>query len=175
MCERALERRAFGKTISANSNVQDWIAQSRIDIDMARLLVLRAAAKIDEHGNKAAQTDVAAIKVVAAQLQTKVLDRAIQTFGAMGLTEDTPLAFFYTWGRALHIGGPDEVHLRAVARSELGKAKRARQGERGISRCRKTLARARSWPLALPAGAAFSRSDDQNSSSRRAGRMTMPY
>lgn len=123
MCERALERRAFGKPISANSNVQDWIAQSRIDIDMARLLVLRAAAKIDAEGNKAAQSEVAAIKVVAAQLQTRVLDRAIQTFGAMGLTEDTPLAFFYTWGRALHIfDGPDEVHLRAIARAELAKA-----------------------------------------------------
>lgn len=124
MCERALERRAFGQMVSSFGNVQDWIAQARIDIDMARLLVLRAAAKIDTHGNKAARTDVAAIKVVAAQLQTRVLDRAIQVFGAMGLTEDTPLAFFYTWGRALHIfDGPDEVHLRAVAKAELAKTR----------------------------------------------------
>ncbi len=120
MCERALERRAFGKSISNYANVQDWIAQSRIDIDMARLLVLRAAAKLDALGNKAAKVDVSAIKVVAAQLQTRVLDRAIQIFGAMGLTSDTPLAFFFTWGRALHLfDGPDEVHLRMVARSEL--------------------------------------------------------
>lgn len=122
MCERALERRAFGKQISTNSNIQDWIAQSRIDIDMARLLVLRAAAKLDADGNKAAKVDVSAIKVVAAQLQTKVLDRAIQVFGAMGLTSDTPLAYFYTWGRALHLfDGPDEVHLRMVARHELAR------------------------------------------------------
>lgn len=132
MCERALERRAFGQAVSSFANVQDWIAQARIDIDMARLLVLRAAAKIDNHGNKAAFIDVAAIKVVAAQLQTRVLDRAIQVFGAMGLTEDTPLAFFYTWGRALHIfDGPDEVHLRAVAKAEL-----ARAGERGAANAR---------------------------------------
>ena len=124
MSERALERRAFGKAISTYGNVQDWIAQSRIDIDMARLLVLRAAAKIDAHGNKAAKVDVAAIKVVAAQLQTRVLDRAIQIFGAMGLSANTPLAFFYTWGRALRIfDGPDEVHLRTIAQSELAKAK----------------------------------------------------
>lgn len=131
MCERALERRAFGQAISSYGNVQDWIAQARIDIDMARLLVLRAAAKIDAQGNKAAKVDVAAIKVVAAQLQTRVLDRAIQTFGAMGLTADTPLAYFYTWGRALHIfDGPDEVHLRAIAQAELGKA-RERAGSNG--------------------------------------------
>lgn len=124
MCERALERTAFGTQISNHSNIQDWIAQSRIDIDMARLLVLRAAAKIDAHGNKAAKVDVSAIKVVAAQLQTRVLDRAIQVFGAMGLTSDTPLAYFYTWGRALHLfDGPDEVHLRTIAKSELARVR----------------------------------------------------
>lgn len=120
MCERALERRAFGHAISGYANIQDWIAQSRVEIDMARLLVLRTAARLDAHGNKACRVDVAAIKLVAAQLQTRVLDRAIQIFGAMGLTSDTPLAYFYTWGRALHLfDGPDEVHLRTVARHEL--------------------------------------------------------
>ena len=123
MCERALQRRAFGRTLSDFSNVQDWIAESRMEIDQARLLVLRAAWTMDRHGNKAARTDVSAIKVVAARLQTRVTDRAIQVFGAMGLSSDTPLAFLYTWGRALRfIDGPDEVHLRTVARSELKKA-----------------------------------------------------
>jgi acyl-CoA dehydrogenase len=123
MCERALGRRAFGRNLADFANVQDWIAESRMEIDQARLLVLRAAWTMDRYGNKAARTDVSAIKVVAARLQTKVTDRAIQVFGAMGLSNDTPLAFLYTWGRALRfIDGPDEVHLRTVARAELKKA-----------------------------------------------------
>ena len=126
MCERALSRKAFGKSLSEYSNVQDWIAESRIEIDQARLLVLRAAWLMDKHGNKAARTDVSAIKIVAPRLQIRVLDRAIQVFGAMGLSNDTPLAYFWTWGRALRfIDGPDEVHLRGVARDELGKSKAA--------------------------------------------------
>lgn len=128
MCERALERRAFGKHLSDFSNVQDWIAYSRVEIDQARLLVLRAAWLMDRQGNQAARVDVSAIKLVAAQLQTRVLDRAIQIFGAMGLTPDTPLSFLWTWGRAMRfLDGPDEVHLRVLARDELGKAK-ARRG-----------------------------------------------
>jgi acyl-CoA dehydrogenase len=123
MCERALGRRAFGRNLADFANVQDWIAESRMEIDQARLLVLRAAWTMDRYGNKAARTDVSAIKVVAARVQTKVTDRAIQVFGAMGLSSDTPLAFLYTWGRALRfIDGPDEVHLRTVARAELKKA-----------------------------------------------------
>jgi acyl-CoA dehydrogenase len=123
MCERALARRAFGRNLADFANIQDWIAQSRMEIDQARLLVLRAAWTMDRYGNKAARTDVSAIKVVAARLQTNVTDRAIQVFGAMGLSSDTPLAFLYTWGRALRfIDGPDEVHLRTVARAELKKA-----------------------------------------------------
>ncbi len=124
MCERSLTRRAFGKHLSDFSNVQDWIAHSRVEIDQVRLLVLRAAWTMDKLGNAAARVDVSAIKVAAANLQTRVLDRAIQVFGAMGLTPDTPLAFLWTWGRALHfIDGPDEVHLRTIARDELGKAR----------------------------------------------------
>ena len=125
MCERAIERRAFGKSLSNYANIQDWIGQSRVEIDMARLLVLRAASVLDKSGNKAAKVDVSAIKIVAAQLQSRVLDRAVQVFGAMGLTNDTPLAFFFTWGRALHfIDGPDEVHLRLVAKNELARVGR---------------------------------------------------
>jgi acyl-CoA dehydrogenase len=129
MCERVLERRAFGKYLADYANVQDWIAESRVEIDQARLLVLRAAALIDKSGNQAARVDVSAIKLVAARLQTRVLDRAMQVFGAMGLTSDTPLAFLWSWGRALRfIDGPDEVHLRVVAKDELKRAK-GRAGE----------------------------------------------
>lgn len=124
MCERALERRVFGKYLADYANIQDWIAESRLEIDQARLLVLRAASIIDQRGNQAARVDVSAIKIVAARLQTRVLDRAIQVFGAMGLTPDTPLADLWTWGRAMHfLDGPDEVHLRVVAKNELSRAK----------------------------------------------------
>jgi acyl-CoA dehydrogenase len=113
MTERALERRTFGKFLSDFDNVRDWIAESRLEIDQARLLVLQAAWRMDRFGNAAARVDVSAIKLVAARLQTRVVDRAIQVFGAMGLTPDTPLAYLWTWGRALRfLDGPDEVHLR---------------------------------------------------------------
>lgn len=124
MCERALERSAFGKRLADFANVQDWIGHSRVEIDQARLLVLRAAWLMDQQGNAAARVDVSAIKLVAARLQTRVLDRAMQVFGAMGLTSDTPLAYLWSWGRAMRFfDGPDEVHLRVLARSELAKAK----------------------------------------------------
>jgi acyl-CoA dehydrogenase len=127
MCERALERRAFGKALADYANVQDWIGHSRVEVDQARLLVLRAAWLMDVQGNKAAQVDVSAIKLVSALLQTRVLDRAMQVFGAMGLTPDTPLADLWTWGRAFRfLDGPDEVHLRSIARAELAKAKEHR-------------------------------------------------
>ena len=127
MCERALERRAFGARIADFANVQDWIALSRLEVDQARLLVLRAAWRMDRDGNAAARVDVAGIKLVTARLQTRVLDRAMQVFGAMGLTPDTPLARLWSWGRAMHfLDGPDEVHLRTVARHELSRAKGAR-------------------------------------------------
>ncbi|MDP2093588.1 MAG: acyl-CoA dehydrogenase family protein [Hydrogenophaga sp.] len=124
MCERALTRKAFGKHLSDFANVQDWIAHSRVEIDQARLLVLRAAWLMDTQGNKTARIDVSAIKLVAALLQTRVLDRAMQVFGAMGITPDTPLSYLWTWGRAMRFfDGPDEVHLRAIARHELGRAR----------------------------------------------------
>jgi acyl-CoA dehydrogenase len=124
--ERALEREAFGQRLSDFSNIQDWIAESRIEIDQARLLVLHAAWLLDQGGTEPARlrSQVAAIKVVAARLQTRVVDRAMQVFGAMGLSPDTPLAGFWTWGRALQLmDGPDEVHLRTVARHELAQAR----------------------------------------------------
>jgi len=124
MCERALSRTVFGKHLSDYANIQDWVAETRIEIDQARLYVLRAADVIDRHGNQAARIDVSAIKLVAGRLQTRVMDRAMQVFGAMGLTPDTPLAGLWTWGRSLRFAdGPDEVHLRTVARAELARAR----------------------------------------------------
>jgi acyl-CoA dehydrogenase len=126
MCDRALERKTFGRPLADRANIQDWIAQSRFEIDQARLLMLRAAWRMDREGAKAARVDVSAIKVVAARLQTTVLDRAMQVFGAAGITPDTPLSYLWTWGRALRfIDGPDEVHLMVVARDELKRAKAA--------------------------------------------------
>ncbi len=124
--ERALERSAFGKHLSDQSNVQDWLADSRLEIDQARLLVLKTAWMLDIGQVPAAdlRAQISGIKVVAARLQTRVVDRALQVFGAMGLSPDTPLAYFWTWGRAMHLmDGPDEVHLRTLARHELHKAR----------------------------------------------------
>ena len=126
MCDRALERSTFGKPLADRANIQDWIAQSRFEIDQARLLMLRAAWRMDREGAKGARVDVSAIKVVAARLQTGVVDRAMQVFGAAGITPDTPLSYLWSWGRALRfIDGPDEVHLMVIARDELKKAKAA--------------------------------------------------
>jgi acyl-CoA dehydrogenase len=127
MCERALERRAFGSALAEFATVREAIARSRIEIDQVRLQVLQAAWRIDREGNQAVRVAVAAIKVAAAELLTRVADRAMQVFGAMGLTNDTPLAYLWTWGRALRfVDGPDEVHLLTVSREELAKAQRNR-------------------------------------------------
>ena len=120
MCERAMTRVAFGKEIARQGVVQEWIAQSRIEIDQARLLTLQAAWQIDAHGAKAARKQIAAIKVVAPRMALGVVDRAIQTFGGAGVSQDTPLAELWAGLRTLRIAdGPDEVHLRDVARMEL--------------------------------------------------------
>ena len=122
MVERALNRKAFGAPLAEQGTVREAIALSRNEIDQARLIVLRTAWLIDEQGNKAARNEVSQIKVIAARLQTNVVNRAMQVFGAMGLTPDTPLSFLWTWGRALqYIDGPDEVHLRGIARAEIRK------------------------------------------------------
>ena len=123
-CERSMERKTFGKYLHEHDQVSEWIALSRMEIDQARLYVMRAAWLIDTQGNKAARNEVSAIKVIVPRLQTQVVDRAMQIFGAMGLTPDTPLSFLWTWGRALRfIDGPDEVHIRSVARRELKQAR----------------------------------------------------
>lgn len=124
MCERALERRTFGRYLAERDNIGDWIAQSRCELEQARLLVLKTAWLIDQYGAKAARNEVAMIKIIVPRLQATVTDRAMQVFGAAGLTPDTPLSYLWTWARALRfIDGPDEVHLRAVARGELKRAK----------------------------------------------------
>jgi acyl-CoA dehydrogenase len=128
MAERALEllvarastREAFGGPLSDQGLVQAAIAESRMQIDQARLLVLHTAALIDTVGARAARSSVAAIKVVAARAACDVIDRAIQVHGGAGVSQDTPLARFYAGARTLRlVDGPDEVHLRTVARAEL--------------------------------------------------------
>ena len=120
MVARAKERVAFGKTLAEQGVVQEAIALSRIEIEQARLLTLKAAAMIDEVGSKGARTEIAAIKVVAPRVACDVLDRAIQVYGGAGVSDDVPLASMYSWARALRLAdGPDEVHLRDIARVEL--------------------------------------------------------
>ena len=122
MIERSHERVAFGKPLAEQGVIREWIADSRIEIEQVRLLVLKTAWMIDNVGTKAARTEIAAIKVAAPNLLTRVADRAIQLFGAAGFTPDFPLAEFYAMGRWLRIAdGPDEVHRRSVARAELGR------------------------------------------------------
>lgn len=122
MIQRSKARTAFGRPLSDQGVIREWIADARINIEQARLLVLKTAWMIDNLGVKAARTEIAAIKVVAPQLLTTVADRAMQLFGAAGFTEDFPLARFYSMGRWLQIAdGPDEVHRRSVARAELGR------------------------------------------------------
>ncbi|MFI1239573.1 acyl-CoA dehydrogenase family protein [Nocardia salmonicida] len=122
MCKRAQARVTFGKPVAENANIQDWIAESRIDIEMIRLLTLKAAYLMDTVGNKAARTEIAAIKVAAPNIALKVVDRAIQVHGAGGVTDDFPLAAAWAHLRTLRLAdGPDEVHKRAIARQELNK------------------------------------------------------
>jgi len=123
MCERAAERRAFGRYLHQHGTVAEWIAHSRIEIEQARLLVLKTAWLIDRHGAKGAMREISMIKALVPRLQVVVCDRAMQVFGAMGLSGDTPLADLWTGGRLLRIAdGPDEVHLRSVARQEMAAA-----------------------------------------------------
>jgi acyl-CoA dehydrogenase len=120
MCRRATTRMAFGKPLSEQGMIQDMIATSQIEIEQARLLTLKAAWMIDELGKKAAQNEIAMIKIAVPQMLTRVVDRAIQVFGAAGVSDDFPLASMYAHGRTLHIvDGPDEVHKRSLARSVI--------------------------------------------------------
>jgi acyl-CoA dehydrogenase len=120
LCRRARSRVTFGKPLAERENIQDWIAESRIEIDMLRLLTLHAAHLMDTVGNKAARTAIAEIKVATPNVVLKVIDRAIQVHGGAGVTDDFPLASMYAHMRTVRIvDGPDEVHKRAIARREL--------------------------------------------------------
>jgi acyl-CoA dehydrogenase len=120
MCQRATERKPFGKALSEQGVIQEWIADSRIEIEMVRLLTLQAAWKMDTLGKKAAKDDIAKIKIAAPEVHTTVLNRAIQLFGAAGVSDVFPLAEQWVYGRTLHLAdGPDEVHKRSLARSEI--------------------------------------------------------
>ncbi len=122
MCERAAARVAFGKPLSHQTVTQERIAEARCQIDMARLLTLKAAWMMDVAGNKSAKSEIAMIKVVAPNMACRVIDWAMQVFGAMGMSEDAPLAYFYTVARTLRFAdGPDEVHRNSIAKIELGK------------------------------------------------------
>jgi len=127
MCRRANERVAFGGPLADKQFVQEAIAASRMEIDQARLLTLFAAWKMDTEGKRAARQQISAIKVVAANMVMNVLDRAIQVHGALGMTDDTPLAALWRFSRMLRLAdGPDEVHKMVLARRELNRwAKRA--------------------------------------------------
>ena len=120
MCRRAVERITFGQPVATRSNVQDWIAESRIDLEMIRLLTLKTAWLMDTVGNRHARTEIAAIKVAAPNLALQVIDRAIQVHGGGGVCDDFPLAWMYAHVRSLRLAdGPDEVHKMIIARSEL--------------------------------------------------------
>ena len=122
LVKRALSRTAFGSLVAQKGLIQDWIAESRIEIDMAREYVLRCAHLMDTVGNRAAANEISGIKVAVPNMALKVIDRAIQVHGAMGVTQDTPLAQMWVHARTLRIAdGPDEVHKMTIARRELKK------------------------------------------------------
>ena len=125
MCRRARERVAFGKRVSEQGVTLERIAESRIMIEQARLLTLKAAWMMDKAGNKSAQAEIAMIKVVAPNMACRVIDWAMQVYGGAGMSQDTPLAYLYTLARTLRFAdGPDEVHRNALAKLELGRQAR---------------------------------------------------
>ncbi len=120
LCRRAVSRTTFGAPVATRGNVLDWIAEARIEIEMARLLTLKTAWLIDTVGNRRARTEIAAIKVAAPNIALKVIDRAIQVHGGGGVSDDFPLARLYAGMRTLRLAdGPDEVHKLSIARREL--------------------------------------------------------
>ena len=122
MCKRATRRVAFGRPVAEQGVTRERIAEARCMIDQARLLTLKAAWMMDMAGNKSAQAEIAMIKVVAPTMACKVIDWAMQVYGGAGMSQDTPLAYFYTAARTLrYADGPDEVHRNAIAKLEIGK------------------------------------------------------
>jgi acyl-CoA dehydrogenase len=120
MCQRAQSRHAFGKQLAEQGVVGDMIAESRIEIEQARLLVLKTAWLMDTVGNRGARIEISAIKVAAPRVACQVIDRAIQVHGGAGVSQDFPLARMYSAARTLRIAdGPDDVHKMTIARREL--------------------------------------------------------
>lgn len=120
MCQRANSREAFGKPLASQGVIQDWIAESRVRIEQLRLLTLKAAWLMDTQGNRGAHTEIQSIKIAAPATVQWILDKAIQTHGAGGLSQDFPLAAAYAGIRTLRFAdGPDEVHKASLARHEL--------------------------------------------------------
>jgi acyl-CoA dehydrogenase len=125
MCERVKSRVAFGKPLAEQGVIQQWIADSRMEIEQARLLTLKAAYMMDTVGNKEARSEIAQIKVVAPNVALRVVDRAIQAYGGAGVSDDFPLAYMWASSRTLRLAdGPDEVHRAQIARLELKKERR---------------------------------------------------
>jgi acyl-CoA dehydrogenase len=130
MCARADERVAFGKPLAEQGVVRDWIAEARVRVEQLRLLVLKTAWLMDTVGNKGAHTEIQAIKIASPATVQWILDKAIQTHGAGGLSQDLPLAAAYANARTLRFAdGPDEVHKNALARAELRRQAAARAAE----------------------------------------------
>lgn len=122
LCKRVQNRETFGKKLSQQGVIQEWIADSRIEIEQARLLTLKAAYMMDTVGNKEAKSEIAMIKVIAPNMALQVLDRAIQAYGAAGVSDDYTLAYHWANARTLRLAdGPDEVHRRQIAHLELRK------------------------------------------------------
>ncbi|OZD04920.1 acyl-CoA dehydrogenase [Rhodococcus sp. 06-235-1A] len=122
LCRRAVSRVTFGKPVAMRSNIQDWVAEARIEIEKTRLLTFKAAYLMDTVGNKEARTEIAAIKVAAPEMALKIIDRAIQVHGGGGVSNDFPLAMMYAHIRTLRLAdGPDEVHKMSIAKMELKK------------------------------------------------------
>jgi acyl-CoA dehydrogenase len=120
MCRRAISRVTFGQPIATRANIQDWVAEARIEIEMLRLLALKTAWLMDTVGNRHARQEIAAIKVAAPTVALKIIDRAIQVHGGAGVSDDFPLAWMYAHMRTLRLAdGPDEVHKLTIARREL--------------------------------------------------------
>ncbi|MFK7602041.1 acyl-CoA dehydrogenase family protein [Deinococcus sp. SM5_A1] len=133
MVARASSRVAFGKPLSAHQHVRELIAQSRMEIDQARLLTMNAAHMMDTVGNKEARGQIAAIKVVAPNMALAVIDRAIQVFGGAGVSQDTPLAMMYAQARTLRLAdGPDIVHIGTVAKEEMRRQSEAAGGQESV-------------------------------------------
>jgi len=127
MSDRVAARVAFGKPVGEQGVVRQWIAEARLAIEQARLLVLRTAWKLDTAGSRAAHLDIAMIKALVPQMALNIVDRAIQAYGGAGVGQDTPLAQFWIYARSLRIAdGPDEVHFESIAKMELKNAGQTR-------------------------------------------------